>query len=381
MSYSEQVAALSPAVQAKKTPAPPANTGWTTVVRRNFARWDKDGDGWIEHHEVKDLMKDPSLKGENAAALAALHKYIEGLEELSNDETGDENDGVTLADLTQYERGNKARTNPKDAAGADYRHGAGKGQIASANAVKRTHGKAGAGAAQTELFPNRVPSLSALKQGSLGDCYFLAALGSIIARNPADVVNMIQRKVDKGSVVSYTVTFPQKSLGSVTIAPPTDAEIARYSSARSDGLWLVVMEKAYAEVKAGKDADIQNEIGEGNTLGAGVEAMAGTGTDSDDLWCTNLDTTRKKLTSAFDTKSKKIVTAAIMSKNALELQEGHAYSVIAWDGSWLTLRNPWGSNPSKVPTTKPGFKLLPGGKFKMTLDKFDEIFSQICYQE
>ena len=380
MSYGEQVSALSPRVQAKNPPAPAANTGWTTVVRRNFAAWDKDGDGWIEHHEVRSLMKDPSLKGEDAAALAALHKSIEGLEELSNDETGDENDGITLADLTAYERGNAAGKNHKDAAGADYRHGTGKSQIASANRVKKAHGKAAAGATKNELFPNGAPSLSALKQGGLGDCYFLAAIGSVIARDPAEVVGMIRRNIKKGAVVSYTVTFPQKSLGSVTIAAPSDAEIARYSSAGSDGLWLIVMEKAYAEAKEGKDADIKEEIGEGNSLATGVDAMAGTGTDADDLWCTGLDTTKKKLTAAFG-KKRKIVTASIMSKNDLHLPSGHAYSVIGWDGTTLTLRNPWGSNPAKVPATKPGFKLLAGGKFTMTLAKFDEIFSQICYQE
>lgn len=381
MSYGAQAAALSPAVQAKKNAPAPANTGWTTTVRRNFAAWDKNSDGWINHDEVAELMKDPSIKGADAAAVAALHAYIEGLEELSNDETGDENDGVTLADLTKYERGNAAKTNPEDAAGADGMYGGGQNRINSANTVKNKHGGAKATRTTNELFPNGAPSLSALKQGYIGDCYFLAALGSVINRNPQEVVNMISRKTAKGQVVSYTVTFPQKSLGSVTVKPPTDAEIARYSSAGSDGLWLIVMEKAFAEAKGGKNVDMKGEIGEGDWLSTGVGAMGGSGTDTDDIWCTSTSTTKKKLQDALNGKKKKIVTAAISSDNELKLPSGHAYSVLAWSGTWITVRNPWGSNPQKVPAKATGFVNLGGGKFKMTMSKFEDVFSQLCYQE
>lgn len=380
-SYGDQVASLSPRVQGKeKTPAAaPPTTDWTRVVRANFKDFDKDGDGWIEHHEVAAMMKDPSVKGEKAAAVAGLHRAIEEIEELSNDETGDENDGVTLADITAYERAKKGGTLPKKAGHGEGQYWTGKGQIDQADKLKKLPGAAKAGSAKNELFPNGVPSLSALRQGGIADCYFLAAVGSVIARNPADLVNMIKRNVKKGKLVSYTVTFPGKGYGTVTIAPPTDAEIARYSSAGSDGLWLIVMEKAYAESRSGKNADIDDTIA-WDSLSRGVDPMSAKGSDTDDLWATGLDTTKKKIDSALNGKKKKIVTANISSTNDLKLPKSHVYSIIAFDGTWITGRNPWGSNPGVVSKTK-DFVLGTGGNFKIKLAKFDDVFSSVCYQE
>ena len=63
-----------------------------------------------------------------------------------------------------------------------------------------------------------------------------------------------------------------------------------------------------------------------------------------------------------------------MSENDLHLPDGHAYSVIGWDGTNLTIRNPWGSNPGKAPGSATGV-------FQLTLERFDEIFSEISYEE
>jgi hypothetical protein len=350
--YGAQAAALRPTTAAGSgatavKPAAPTS-GWATVARARFSTWDRNGDGFISRAEANSLMLDPRITGAEAAAVAALHKAIEDLEELSNDELGDENDGLSRTDLAAYEAGKQR--------GVDLSYTNGRSRIAGQSRV---------------LFPNGAPTLSALRQGGLGDCYFLAALGSVIARDPMAVVRMIRENRKGKQVVGYTVDFPGR--GTVTIAPPTDAEVARYSSSGGDGLWLPVLEKAYGQVK-GKSArtDRQAEVGEGDQLSEGVLTFSGHRGDHDFLALTGLAATRGKLTRAF--KEGRIVTAAIMTENRLKLPKGHAYSVIGWDAraDRITIRNPWGSNPKGAPGEATGVFTLP-------LPEFDDIFAELQY--
>ncbi len=105
---------------------------------------------------------------------------------------------------------------------------------------------------------------------------------------------------------------------------------------------------------------------------------------------TRKETTRKKLDRAFGRRGggrKRLVTAAIARDNPYGLPKKHAYSVIGWDGTYLTIRNPWGRAPT--PTQKEARKLIGDGKkdpyesgvFKMSLDDFYEVFSTIAYEE
>jgi len=347
--YAAQAAALRPAGAGSapaKTAPPPSS--WAAVARARFAAWDRDGDGFVSRAEANALMLDPRITGDEAAAVAALHKAVEDLEELSNDELGDENDGLTRADLLAYEQG-RGRT-------ADNLYG---------------HGRAKIKGQSRALFPNGAPTLAALRQGGLGDCYFLSALGSVIARDPQAVVRMIREVKQGAKVTGYTVTFPGR--GSVTVAPPTDAEVARYSSSGADGLWLPVLEKAYGQVRGQSAAtDRQAEVGEGDQLSEGVRTFSGGRGDHDFLALTGLAATRNKLTRAF--KDGRIVTAAVMTENRLKLPKGHAYSVIGWDAKTdrITVRNPWGSNPKGAPGEANGVFTLP-------LTEFDEIFAEIQY--
>lgn len=374
--YQAQTNALRP--QAQPT-LPPAVTDWSRRVRANFARWDTDSDGWLSLPELNEHLANPALQGDDAAALSALHHKIADLEELSNDEVGDENDGVTVADLRAYEQGRAATPDPS-VASVEAEHAAGQRAVTAAAQVRAAHGGEHATANSNELFPNGLPSLDALRQGMLGDCYFLAALGGMISRDPSSVVRMIRRNLDGNAVTSYTVAF-QGEIGTQTVAPPTDGEIARYSSSGVDGLWLPVIEKAYAQGRGGASVNRQSEIGEGGSISEGIDAFTAGGTDSDDLWCTDVATTKTKLQNALNGRPAKIVTANLHADNDLHLPSGHAYSVLAFDGAVMTLRNPWGHHPAEVPATATGFVKRPNGQFTMTPELFDDIFFQISYQE
>ncbi|BAC91260.1 hypothetical protein [Gloeobacter violaceus] len=66
---------------------------------RDFAALDGDGDGHLTSTEIKSGMGDKKL----AESAAYLSRELGNLEELSNDELGDENDGFTQKDLQKAE--------------------------------------------------------------------------------------------------------------------------------------------------------------------------------------------------------------------------------------------------------------------------------------
>src|SRR5688572_28883252 len=106
---------------------------------------------------------------------------------------------------------------------------------------------------------------------------------------------------------------------------------------------------AYAQARGGANVDANEEIGEGGSLATGMEALTTNGIDTDTLSLTALSTTREKLQRALNGRQRKMVTAAISSENDLHIPSHHAYTVTAWDGTRLTIRNPWGHMPSEVP--------------------------------
>jgi len=339
---------------------------WSAVVELIFDDIDSDHDGVISEGEVNEALYNPKFQGAKASAVSALHKWFQKVKRVSNDQLLWER-GVTKADIIKYDPNKMPE--PEDFF------------LRSQTKIVTT---------RKVLFAGRdSPKPEALRQGPIGDCYFLSALVAYINEvGPSKAREMIVDNKDG----TYTVRFPGK-LGTVTVNAPTDAEIARYSGA-DDGIWVVVMEKAYAKAKANEPKpDVQKRIGEGGQLKTGLEAFTKSGTDTDflvrvPLLGTKKDDTRKKLDKAFgkvDGK-KRMVTAAIWSENEYNLPKSHAYTVMDWDGEMLTIRNPWGRNPRPnangkrlrgVGNTNP----YDTGKFAMTLDEFYDVFSEICYEE
>jgi hypothetical protein len=82
--------------------------------------------------------------------------------------------------------------------------------------------------------------MTAIKQGDIGDCFFMSMLGALVHMHPEKVCQMIEKDGKK-----YRVHFPGRPRP-VQIGAPTDAEIALNTTARQNGLWLTVIEKAFA---------------------------------------------------------------------------------------------------------------------------------------
>ena len=90
---------------AKKTSAKKTTTDFWSIALSTQKKFDQDKDGHLTDNEVEQALKRRDLSADQKAALETLRGKQEDLEELSNDEFGDENDGTTGKDLQALKNG------------------------------------------------------------------------------------------------------------------------------------------------------------------------------------------------------------------------------------------------------------------------------------
>jgi Calpain family cysteine protease len=198
---------------------PPPAQQFFAAVRTNFAAWNLAHDGQLTRAEIEIDLQDARITGEAAAALAALKLAATHYNHLPDTRT------YTLADIDALEQKLQA------------------GEKLDANFVGYfTTGLKKQREVPRQLFSEGIPRLTAIRQDWTTDCYFLSTVGALAQVNPQAIVRLI---TPAGNGM-YTVSFPGKP--PVRVPAPTDAELATYSNAR-DGLWLSLLEKAYAIVR------------------------------------------------------------------------------------------------------------------------------------
>jgi hypothetical protein len=95
--------------------------------------------------------------------------------------------------------------------------------------------------AAEELYGKKGVSPEAVRQGTLGSCYFHAVIAALAQRRQDAIRKMIQSNEDG----SYTVTFGD---GKKETAYPEDLRYTRQTGYDlSDGLWVAVLFRAYAQ--------------------------------------------------------------------------------------------------------------------------------------
>lgn len=345
--------------------APPA-TDFTRVVRDHFDAWDRNDDGILSPDDVRAAARDRSITGRPAAALATLVTRLDDIESLSDDQWGFE-DGIHRRDLARIEA-MAASSNADEASAA----GAFANRMHYAERrVRNTH---------RALFadPMAGPSLSAMRQGMIGDCWVLASLGALVDRDPQAVVDMIEEQRNG----NYRVTFPDGR--SVTVAPPTDAELGFLGTAGADGLWVPVMEKAIGE-RYQQDywfstTELDHEpIGDGGHRREAIEILTGNP-------AVNISTGRGRrrpsdaqfLARLATAQAEGRIMAAGRTVNDDEagIPKRHAYSVIDVnvEAQTVTIRNPWGNGEHENADGRPrdgrddGVMVLSIGEFREWMD-------------
>lgn len=216
----------------------------------------------------------------------------------------------------------------------------------SANAV-------GYGEIEGELFGAHGPKGADIRQGGLGDCYFLASVAAIVADDPG----AIQKAIRDNNDGTYSVRFYDNDGAAVWLTVDSDLPVdangnlayARGVDSDGDGkleVWVPIMEKAYAAYKdlygPADGIDGYADIGRGGLPSDAIQALTGkparfvaTPQSEDDL---------AGLLSAANEGS------AVVLATKESVDQGwvgrHAYTVLGTyekDGETIVrVRNPWG---------------------------------------
>ncbi len=235
------------------------------------------------------------------------------------------------------------------------------------------------------LFPGDAPpSLHAIKQGDIGDCWFMCVIAAYAKLHPDKVRGMIEPK-DKG----YIVRFAGRA-NPVFVMPPTDAEIALYTSAEKNGLWLTVIEKAFAKTFQQREnpKDFKKARGkrplvealEGGEPADAIAILTGFSGDAEDWDSPRL----KKLLRALVTQKCLISTWLRDDESSTPgLWDGHAYAVIGYDpkGDRVTLLDPLGDDftPEGKAGLKNGYEIR-AGILTVPFKEFRALFDGITYE-
>jgi hypothetical protein len=209
-----------------------------------------------------------------------------------------------------------------------------------------------------------------VRQGQLGDCWFLSTLAAVALANPAAVRRLIspagegrynvslyseRRRETWWGMGADEVTY---QLGAATVDDrfPTVAGAPRYAAPSGDTtsgggseLWVMLLEKAWAIRAGGYQAmhsamfPTRTEEAMKATTGQGASSWALTGSETDAAFAQRLSallTARHAVTASIG----QLPAAQQAAAQAASVVQGHAYAVKAVNtgAATIDLHNPWG---------------------------------------
>lgn len=356
------------------------------VGLKSFDQIDVNRDGYMSASELNAAYQNPSASGEFRLAIKQMRERISEMEEASNDELGDENDGITRADLQAYYEEVFSNSPSELITDIDSTlYGSGESMLIGCRSLYAT----------ANPLDSIVPD--AVRQGRIADCYFLAAAASM-ASDPIgrqQIYNMIR---DNGNG-TYTVTFPGAPDEPITVTAPTDTEMALFAQGNKMGTWPAILERAYGrycqlhpERRSLLNPDGGSAPSEGADGGSwthdGIRILTGRDVDIDVNQLTTEDRLAANLQAAL--AEHRPVTCgtgpAIGDDLGVTDMQGlsgeHEYSVIGFDPRTrlVTVRNPWGYGEPRGPNGGPRDG-RDDGVFVMTLSEYRRAFIVTAYAE
>jgi hypothetical protein len=340
------------------------NEGFRELFASLFSQWDANHDGILDLKELNAAIENPDVHGSDAAVAVFLHRQLQVDKEGQN--------GLSLAEVLAL------ASNPqiqKDISGKAW------------HIVAIDH----------SLFAPGDPNLATFHQGGIGDCYLLAVIGAFTFHHPEMVRTMIQQTNG-----GFQVQFGNGR--TVNVGPLTDAElIMGASEGRDHGVWLSVLEKAYAQIdlenkerKTGTNIDADDAvmtdfIGHGGYYWPVMTLFSGhrpTGAALD-RWVRqdpNGGLERAHELLAKLSVQHKLMAAGCGNKNKRlprGIVHGHVYGVLEYDpvNRTVVVFNPWGNhfNPKGAPGLVNGYPTTHG-IFQVPLDEFVQIFTDFTYE-
>lgn len=192
-----------------------------------------------------------------------------------------------------------------------------------------------------------------VKQGSLGDCYFLAGLASIAAAEPQIIKRIVKSEAEYNTSTFYDengkvheVSVDSKFWVNVGSSQPVYAKFSAQEKGSCE-IWPMVIEKAWAKINGSDYTNINGDNREGNIRRidyslalTGHPAIRETLSKDEGVSQETISRIRAHL------YSKPIVLYSVSEKDVesnKDLIENHAYSLIKVSGDLCQIYNPHGS--------------------------------------
>jgi hypothetical protein len=323
----------------------PSGRGFSEVLAANLPAW-TGGSGAVEKRRLEALAADPTIRGEDAAALAAL--------------------------LRQFRKATTTSLPTAELDGADR-----PGLDANYRALVAKLGKV-----NRSLFAAGKPNFARMKQGPAGDCYLFSGAGWWAYTMPRRIVEMIQPLPDD----HYLVLFPDGE--QVIVTAPTDTELAcnESISTAADGIWMAVLEKAvgtldyYRDAKTRAVADPSLRVNLGGSPRADVRRWTGNAVDSYRLRDPARQPAVRDALVAMAGRRLMAQAVVLKSDGPAPIPTDHAYAVLGFDPKTdvLTVWNPWGDDftPRGPAGAEHGWPRRHG-VFQVPLADFVRVFSTL----
>jgi len=346
---------------------PQKDAGFRQLFTSLFTEWDSNGDGVLDMKELNAAIENPDVHGSDAAIAVYLHRHLQV------DKEGQVN-GLSLADVQAL------------AASPDVQ------KIITSRAWHIE-------AINHSLFVPGDPNLATFHQGGIGDCYLLAVIGTYAFQHPEMVREMIQVQTNGGFEIEFGTGR------TVEVGPLTDSElIMGASEGRDHGVWLSVLEKAYAQIdlenkerKTGQaieaeDAVDTDFIGHGGYYSPVIVLLSGHKVQGAPLGRWVKQDPQGGLEKAHELMAKLSVEHRLMAtgssgdktkKLPKGIVHGHIYGVLGYNPvtRMVTVFNPWGNQvkPKGPPGLVNGYP-TEHGIFEVPLDEFVQIFAGFTYE-
>ncbi|MEI6236679.1 MAG: C2 family cysteine protease [Planctomycetota bacterium] len=355
-------------LQSAETPASEAAVaGFLEQVKDHFADWDKDKSGGLSVAELDQFANNSKTVGNEAAAIAALKR-------------SQNNKKVPAPVLTQETIVALAKVPPPALEGPNFP----KMYSEGLSKIKK---------ARRDLFVSELPHMSSLYQGRLGDCFCLAPLGAMLHRNPKQVMEMFKLQPDG----SCDVVLGNKT---VHVATPTDTELAMSASARQDGIWVNVYEKAMgmlrneAKPESERTGSPLDAVARGGSAGTVLAQITGHEITrfstkyvkddklSDAEKAKKLQALRDMLIAAV--KDKRLMTCGTTTPTTPGITPNHAYAVLGYDekADTIQLWNPHGTTfTPKEPAGLVNGYPRKNGIFALPLGEFVQQFYGVAFEQ
>lgn len=389
--------ALCPAALAQTAAKKPEARPFATVAATAFDKWDADDNNVLSPQEIDRLVVDPRVRGEEAAAIAAMKLVVRSTKIAPPELTKDfvENRSKEPAGEPLPDPAPNAKPGQPDAKAPTPDADKPKPATRPPASLERRYQSAlrRIKSAKPDLFADGTPDIDHCRQGPLGDCFFVAGVGAYVERDPQAIKSMIRENRIDGAVVSYTVTFGGGD--PVTIPALTDAQFALTSSTGGDGVWLQVLEQAYGSVRnkakpeAKQTEEASDAIARGGSLGTTLRVFTGHAIDRTRLRSAAdkdpelVSKVKSSLASAM--KDRRLAGASTGSTTPLPpgVNGKHAYAILGYDAAAGTVElwNPHGNSyrPKGEPGLERGYE-TKAGIFKVPVTEFVRIFDSLVIE-